>query len=109
MCRVSLVLLEEGVCYDQCVLLAKLCSPLPCFILYSKTKFACYSRYLLTSYFCIPVPYDERTFFFFFFLVLVVEGLLGHYRTIQLQLLQLEWLGIDLDYCGVEWFALKTN
>ena len=24
MCRVSLVLLEEGVCYDQCVLLAKL-------------------------------------------------------------------------------------
>ena len=25
------------------------------------------------------------------------------------ELLQLEWLGIDLDYCGVEWFALKTN
>ena len=24
MCRVSLVLLKEGVCYDQCVLLAKL-------------------------------------------------------------------------------------
>ena len=24
MCRVSLVLLEEGVCYDQCVLLAEL-------------------------------------------------------------------------------------
>ena len=24
MCRVFLVLLEEGVCYDQCVLLAKL-------------------------------------------------------------------------------------
>ena len=31
----SLVLLEEGVCYDQCVLLAKLYQPLPCFILYS--------------------------------------------------------------------------
>jgi len=27
----SLVLLEEGVHYDQCVLLAKLCWPLPCF------------------------------------------------------------------------------
>ena len=27
--------------------------PLPCFILYSKAKFACYSRCFLTSYFCI--------------------------------------------------------
>ena len=27
---------------------------LPCFILYSKAKFACDSRYLLISYFCIP-------------------------------------------------------
>ena len=51
----SLVLLEEGVCYDQCVLLSKLYYPLPCFILYSKAKFACYSNYFLTSYFCIPV------------------------------------------------------
>ena len=25
-----------------------------------------YSRYLLTSYFCIPVHYDEKDFFFFF-------------------------------------------
>ena len=60
----SLVLLEEGVCYDQCILLAKLCLPLSCFILYSEAKFACYSRYLLTSYFCIPVPYDEKDIFF---------------------------------------------
>ena len=52
------MLLEEGVCYDQCVLLAKLYQPLPCFILYFKAKFANYSRYLLTSYFCIPVPYN---------------------------------------------------
>ena len=55
--------LEDGVCYDQCILLAKLCKPLPCFILYSKAKFAFYSRYLLTSYFCIPVPYDEKDVF----------------------------------------------
>ena len=59
----SLVLLEEGVCYDPCVLLAKLCWPLPCFILYSKAKFACYSRCFLTSYFCIPVPYNEKDIF----------------------------------------------
>ena len=59
----SPVLLEGAVCYDQCVLLATLCWPLPCFILYSKAKFACYSRYLLTSFFCIPVPYYEDDIF----------------------------------------------
>ena len=31
---------------------------------YSKAKFACYSRYHLTSYFCIPVPYNEKGIFF---------------------------------------------
>ena len=30
------MLLEEGVCYDQCIFLAKLYQSLPCFILYSK-------------------------------------------------------------------------
>ena len=46
------VLLEGGVYYDQCVLLAKHYLPLHCFILYSEAKFACYSRCFLTSYFC---------------------------------------------------------
>ena len=59
----SLVLLEESVYYDQCVLLPKLCYPLPCFILYSKIKFAGYSSYFLTSYFCITVPYNEKILF----------------------------------------------
>ena len=54
------MLLDEGVCYDQCVLLAILCEPLPCFVLYSKAKFACYSWYLLTSYFFIPVSYGKK-------------------------------------------------
>ena len=62
--ELSLVLLEEGVCYDQCVLLAKLCEPLPCFIPHSKAELACYYRYLLTFYFCILVPYDEKDIFF---------------------------------------------
>ena len=43
------------------------------------------------------------------FLVLVLEDLVGLRRTSQLQLLQHWWLGIDLDYCDVEWFALETN
>ena len=56
--------LEEGVCYDQSILLAKLYKPLPCFILYSKDEFACYSRCFLTSYFFIPVPFSEKDIFF---------------------------------------------
>ena len=41
--------------------------------------------------------------------MLVLECLVGLHRTIQIQLLQHYWLGIDLDYCGIEWFALETN
>ena len=58
--------------------------------LYSNAKLACYSKYLLTSYFCIHVSYDEKDMFF---LVLVLEGLVVHHRTVQLQLFQLYWLG----------------
>ena len=41
--------------------------------------------------------------------MLVLECLIGLHRTIQLQLLQHYWWGIDLDYRDVEWFALETN
>ena len=41
--------------------------------------------------------------------MLVLEGLVGLHRTIQLQLLQCYWLGIDLEYCDIELFALETN
>ena len=38
------MLLEEGVCYDQCILLAKHYDPLPCFIFnIEKTKIMAYS------------------------------------------------------------------
>ena len=39
--------------------------------------------------------------------VLVLKGLVGLHRTVQLQLLQ-RW-GIDLDHCDIECFALETN
>ena len=62
MSRVFSCIVGRG--YDQCVLLASLVlfryNSLPCFILYSKAKLACYSKYLLTSYFYILVPYDEN-------------------------------------------------
>ena len=41
--------------------------------------------------------------------MLVPEGLVGLHRTVQLQLLQRYWLGIDLDNCDIEWFALEMN
>ena len=34
---------------------------------------------------------------------------MGLHRTVQLQLLQHNWSGIDLDNCDIEWFALETN
>ena len=37
--------------------------------------------------------------------MLVLEGLVGLLRTVQLQLLQHYWL----DYCDIESFALETN
>ena len=51
------MLLEEAVCSDQCVLLAKL-------LAFAKAKLACYFRCLFTSYFFIPVPYDGKDIFF---------------------------------------------
>ena len=41
--------------------------------------------------------------------MLVLKGLVGLHRTIQLQLLQCYWLGIDLDDHDIDWFALEMN
>ena len=41
--------------------------------------------------------------------MLVLEGLTGFHRTIQLQLFSITGWGTDLDYHDIEWFALETN
>ena len=41
--------------------------------------------------------------------MLLLKGLAGLHRTVQLQLLQRNWLGHRLDYCDIEWFALEMN
>ena len=41
--------------------------------------------------------------------MLVLKGLVVFHRTIQLQLLQHYFWGIDLDYHDIEWFTLETN
>ena len=57
------MLLEEGVCYDQCILLTRLLAfVLLHFVLQVQTCLLL-QVYFLTSCFCIPVPYDEKTSF----------------------------------------------
>ena len=41
--------------------------------------------------------------------MLVLKGLVGLHKTIQLQFIQHYWLGIALDNCDIEWFALEMN
>ena len=53
----------------------------------------------MTSYFCIPVPYNEKVIFFL--LLLVLEGLIGLHRTVQFQRLQHYW--------SRTWITMKLN
>ena len=41
--------------------------------------------------------------------MLVVKGLVGLHRTVQLQLLSITGCGIGLDYRDIGWFALEMN
>ena len=68
------MLLEEGVCYDQYVLSAKL------LLAFALIHFVLQEQ---TCLFAFQSPVIKRTFFFG-----VLEGLVGLHRTIQLQLLQ---------------------
>ena len=41
--------------------------------------------------------------------LLVLAGLVGHHRSIQLHFFGISGWGIDLDYCDIESFALETE
>ena len=85
----SLGLLKKGVCYDQCVLLTKLLAfALLHFVLQGQTCQVSLDFLLLHSN---PLWWKG-----YLFLVLVLEGVVGLHRTIQLQLLQHHWLGYRL-------------
>ena len=101
MCRVFSCVVGRG-----CVLLAKLYQPLPCFLLYSKAKFACYSRHFLTSYFCIPIPYNEKDIFFGCQFQKVLQVFI---EPFNFSFFSITGQGIDLDYHDIEWFALEMN
>ena len=94
----SSVLLEEGVCYDQCILLGKLLAfSLLHFVLQGQTRM--YSGYLLTSYFYILIPYDENDIFFgVSFRKSCING-----STEPFIFFSICGQGIDLDYHDIEW------
>ena len=41
--------------------------------------------------------------------MLVLEVLISHHRTVQLQFFSISGWSIDLDYCDIQWFALEMN
>ena len=41
--------------------------------------------------------------------MLVLKGLVGLHRTVQLSFFSFTSWVIDLDYCDIEWFALEMN
>ena len=81
----SLVLLEEGFAMTSAFSWQSSASLCPASLCTPRSKLPVNSRYLLTSYLCILVPYDEKDIFL---LVLVLDGLVGLHKTVQLQLLQ---------------------
>ena len=101
----SLVLLEESVCYDQWIFLAKL---LVFVMLHSVFQGQiCLLLQVFLDFLLVhssPLWWKGHLF-----LVLVLKGLVGLHRTIQLQLLQRYWLGHRLGLLWYEWFALETN
>ena len=97
----SLVLLEEGVCYDQCVLLAKLCPASFCTPRPNLPVIPGVSWLLLLH--SSPLQWKGHLFG-----VLFLEGLVGLHGTVQLQLLQRYRLGhrqtwITVILSGLPW------
>ena len=61
----------------------------------------------LDSYFCIPVPFNEKDIFFW---VLVLDDLVGLFiELFNFTFFRLTGWGIDLNYWETEWFALEMD
>ena len=99
----SLVLLEEGVCYDQCIILAKL--SLAFALLHSAFQGQiCLLLQVFLDFLLLhssPLSWKGHLFW-----VLVLEDLIEPYNF---SFFSITGQGIDLDYCKTEWFALEMN
>ena len=93
--ELSFVLLEKGVCYDQWILLTKLCKLCPTSFCTPRQNLPVTSGISWVSTFALQFTMMKRTSFFFFFMF-VLEGLVGLHRTGQLQFLWHQWLGHGL-------------
>ena len=92
----SPVLLEEGVCYDKCVLLVKLVAFILLHFVFQGQ--ICLLLQVFLDFLLLhssPLWWKGHLFW-----ALLLEGLVGLQRTIQLQLLQHYWLGHRL---GLLW------
>ena len=92
----SLVLLEEGVCYDQCILLAKLYYLFPASFRIPRPNLPVTPGVSWLPTFAFQSPIMKRTSF-----LSVLKGLVGLHRTVQHQLLQRYRLGYRL---GLLWY-----
>ena len=99
----SLVLLEEGICYDQCkqtllafVLLHSVLQGQICLLLQGFLDFLLLHPSLLW--------WKGHLFW-----ALVLEGLISLHRTFNFSFFSITAQGIDRDSRDIEWFALETN
>ena len=96
------MLWEEGVCYDQCILLAKLFFDLPHFVL--QGQICLLFQVSLDFLLLIPVPYNEKNIFLHVSSIRSCRSSQKHFSFFSITL-----RGIDLDCCDIEWFALEMN
>ena len=91
----SLALLDEGICYDQCILLAEL------LLAFARLHSVLQGQIcLLLQVFLdfLPLHSSPLKWKGHLFWVLILEGLVGLHRTVQLQLLQHYWSGHRLRF-----------
>ena len=60
----------------------------------------------ISSYFCIPVLYNEKGIFGGCYFQKVLQVFI---EPFNFSFFSITVWGIDLDYCDIEWFALETN
>ena len=100
-----LVLLEEGVCYDQRILLAKLLAfALLHFVLKGQICLLLQVSLDFLVLHSSPLWWKEYLFW-----MLVLEGLLVFIELFNFSFFSITGRGIDLNYCDVEWFTWKQT
>ena len=99
----SLVLLEEGVCYDQCILLAKLISLWPALFCMPRANLPVTPGISQLPTFSFLSTIMKITSFW----VLVLEHLVGLQRIVKLLFLQHYWSGLLglLHRLGLLWYS----